>query len=665
MKQTIKKLSLIFLLSFFINVNAQIFINQEGYKTDLPKIFYTNFVANNFDVVEVETGSTFFSTNLQLINSNDPATGMTIRKGDFSSLNRNGNYFIRLNTNDTSYHFSINGNVFDNLYSKSLKSFYFQRCGSQLFFTHAGQYQRNTCHTGDAFFHSSTGQSGFKFSRGGWHDAGDYGKYIVNAGISVATLLMAYEYFPSYFNNDDLNIPESNNGIPDILDEAKYEVQWFLTMQDSDGAVYFKVTKEQFEPFVMPSQDSGMRYIYQKSTTATGDFIAVLARFYRVYKSYDSAFANTCLNAAINGWNWLSNQISIVPPGGFHNPPGTSTGEYGDNNDYDERLWAAAELFEATGDQSYKDYYEFNYNTAGLFNSTMGWQNVRTLAHITYLFSNQTNANSTIKSELRTSLNSYCLTLLNKVNTNGFGVSINPGEYFWGSNSQVLNNAVLFILSHTKNNNPDFLSAALTQMNYSVGSNAHNISFVTGCGKTYPMHPHHRPSEVDGIVEPIPGLIVGGPNQYLNDPVLQQHFNQNTPPALCYIDDVGSYASNEVAINWNAPLVFVSGYFKDYTITSVDEEKEHSPQGFYLEQNFPNPFNSSTRIEWFSPNGGFQKLQLFDSLGREIKTIAEGFFPSGLHSVLFTIGNELPSGIYCYRLTDGNSLQSKKMIYLK
>lgn len=665
MKPLTFRISLFTVLFFCIKIYSQVFINQAGYKTDLPKIFYTNLTANSFEVVEVETGNTFFNGNLQLVNSNDPATGMAIRKGDFTLLNRNGNYFIKLNTNDTSYHFPINQNVFDEIYRKSLKAFYFQRCGSQLLFTHAGQYQRNICHTGDAFFHSSTGQSGFKFSRGGWHDAGDYGKYIVNAGISTATLLMAYEYFPSLFGNDNLNIPESGNGTPDILDEAKYEVQWFLTMQDSDGAVYFKITKEQFEPFVMPSQDSGMRYLYQKSSTATADFIAVLARFYRVYKNYDAVFANTCLTAAINAWNWLSNQATIVPPGGFHNPPGTSTGEYGDNNDSDERLWAAAELFESTGEQSYKEYYEFNYNTSGLFNSTMGWQNVKSLAHITYLFSSQPDALPAIKSELQTSLNSYCLTLLNRVNTNGFGVSINPGEYSWGSNSQVLNNALLFILAYAKNNDSDFLTAALRQLDYVVGSNAHNISFVTGIGKKYPLHPHHRPSEADGITEPVPGLIAGGPNQYLNDPVLQQHFNQNTPPALCYIDDVGSYASNEIAINWNAPLVFVSGYFNSLSTTSVENHDNFSPQGFYLEQNFPNPFNSSTRINWYSPVNSWLKIQLFDSLGRELKTITENYFSAGFHSLLFTIDDELPSGVYCYRLSFSNSFIARKMIYLK
>jgi endoglucanase len=652
-------------------IYSQIFINQAGYKTNLPKIFYTNLFSNSFDIVEVETGNIFFTGSLQLVNNNDPATGMPIRKGDFTSLSRTGNYFIRVNSSDTSFHFMINENVYNDLYFKSLKAFYFQRCGSQLFFTHAGQYQRNSCHTADGFFHSSTGQSGFKFSRGGWHDAGDYGKYIVNAGISAATLLMAYEYFPAFFVADNLNIPESNNAIPDILDEVKYEIQWFLTMQDSDGAVYFKLTKEQFESFVMPSQDSGIRYIYQKSSTATANFAAVMARFYRVYKNYDSSFANLCLNSALNAWNWLSNQNSIVPPGGFHNPPGTATGEYGDNNDTDERFWAAAELFEATGEQSFKDYYDFNYNIGGLINSTMNWQNVRTLAHITYLFSNQPTADPIIKAQLLSSLNSYCSGLTTRSNTNGFGVTINPGEYYWGSNSQILNNAILLILAYNRNNNVSYLNTALQQLNYALGNNAHNFSFVTGVGKKYPLHPHHRPSEADGITEPIPGMIVGGPNQYLNDPVLQQYFNQNTPPALCYIDNVGSYASNEIAINWNAPLVFVSGYFKNLITTSVEEEINYLPEEIYLEQNFPNPFNSTTKIKYSIPLTPLSfgeelevKLIIYDILGNEVSTLLNEYKYPGSYELEFN-ADQFPSGVYYYKLTAGDKTKIRKMIHLK
>ncbi|MCX8057259.1 MAG: glycoside hydrolase family 9 protein [Ignavibacteria bacterium] len=671
MNKLVLSIYLFFMTSSFCL--SQVFVNQAGYKTFLPKYFYTNKNALSYQVIEKTTGQIVHSGQLTLINANDPATGMTIRKGDFSSFTGEGTYYIKLNTNDTSYHFQISSKVYEDVFKKSLKAFYFQRCGSQLFYTHAGIYQRNICHTGDGFFHSSTGQSGFKLSRGGWHDAGDYGKYIVNAGISTATLLMAYELFPSYFNSDSLNIPESGNGIPDILDEAKYEVQWFLTMQASDGAVYHKLTKEQFEAFVMPSQDSGMRYIYQKSSTATGNFIAVLARFYRLYKIYDSVFANQCLSAALNGWNWLSNQPSIVPPGGFKNPTGTQTGEYGDFSDSDERLWAAAELFDATGQQQFKDYFEFNYNLGGLINSTMNWQNVRTLAHLTYLFSKQPGKNNSVISQILNSLISYSNGLLNRRSVNGFGVTINPGEYYWGSNSQILNNGILLVLTYAKTNDNKYLSGAIEQFNYILGSNAHNLSFVTGVGKKYPMKPHHRPSEADGIIEPIPGFVVGGPNQYLDDPILQQNFNQNTPPALCYIDHLQSWASNEVAINWNAPLVFLSGFFNNFFLTNVEKEKEIIFD-FKLEQNFPNPFNSQTKIRFSINSTSDQelyrvKMKIINLLGEEIVTLIDEYKTKGNYEYIFDASNlsdeKFTSGVYFYQLQMNEKSITRKMIYLK
>ena len=134
---------------------------------------------------------------------------------------------------------------------------------------------------------------------GGWHDAGDYGKYVVNAGVSVGTLLMAYEYFPSKFGQDDLNIPESGNGIPDILDEVRYELEWLLKMQRSDGGVYHKLTREQFEGFVMPQIDNAPRYLYQVSSTATADFAAMMARAARVCLPFDPSFAQLCRAAAV------------------------------------------------------------------------------------------------------------------------------------------------------------------------------------------------------------------------------------------------------------------------------------------------------------------------------------------------------------------------------
>jgi len=205
------------------------------------------------------------------------------------------------------------------------------------------------------------------------------------------------------------------------------------------------------------------------------------------------------------------------------------------------------------------------------------------------------------------------------------------------------------------------------QLNYILGTNAHNISFITGVGTNSVMHPHHRPSVADGVVNPVPGLLATGPDQHLDDPILQSHFNSSTPPALCYIDDVGSYASNEIAINWNAPLVFVSGYFNGEGLTSVEDQGFNLvPDKFELNQNYPNPFNPDTKISWQTSVGSWQTLKIYDSLGKEVATLVDEYKPAGNYNVQFTTNNEqLSSGIYFYQLVAGDCVQTKKMMILK
>lgn len=647
---------------------AQVFINQVGYLNTSPKYVYCSSNADSFHIIEVSTDQIKFSGLLSLSIVNDVATGFSLSIGDFSSFQREGNYYIRTNLNEISYPFDISNNVFENLYRKSLKGFYFQRCGMILSSNYADGYSHPSCHNADAVFHSSTNQTGTILTTGGWHDAGDYGKYIVNAGITVGTLLMAYESFPQLFAYDDLNIPESGNGIPDLLDEVKYELLWFLKMQNPNGGVYFKVTREQFEPFVMPQNDPGTRYVYSISSTATADFAAVMARAYRLFASFDSNFANQCLNASKLAWSFLVANPAIVPSGGFKNPSGTATGEYGDSNDSDERLWAASELFQTTGEITYKSYFESHYSSGGIINSTMGWQNVKDLAQLTYLNSTQTNASSTVKTQIKNSLISYCNNLVNRSAINGFGVAINPGEYYWGSNSDILNKAILLIYAYDQTKNYNYYEVALNQLNYILGTNAHNLSFVTGVGSKSVMHPHHRPSASDGILNPVPGLLAGGPNQYLNDPLLQSLFNSSTPPALCYVDTVDSYASNEIAINWNAPLVFVSGYFSKSNLSSTEEQGMILPEKFNLEQNYPNPFNPSTKISWLSPVSSWQTLKVYDVLGNEVATLVDEYKPAGNYETEFnttSIKRQISSGVYFYQLKTENFIQTKKMILEK
>ncbi len=666
--------SAVCLLQFGIVFAQAVFVNQAGYLPDQSKFCYSVEGADSFYVADASTGSIKFRAAFTPGVTQDPATGLTTFIGDFTSFTEEGKFVIITSNSNTSYSFTIGDTAFESVYKAAMKGFYFQRCGTALTSEYAGVYARAVCHTHDAVYHSTTGKAGSVVETGGWHDAGDYGKYVVNAGITVGTLLLGYEMFPSKFKYDDLNIPESGNGIPDLLDEVRYELQWMLEMQDtSDGGVYFKVTPANFAGFIMPASDNSTRYLYQKSTTATGDFAAVMAQAGRIYEKFDTAFASKCLTAAELAWQYLAANPTIVPVGGFKNPAGTYTGEYGDGNDSDERLWAAAELYESTGLAVYENYFQSNYNKSGVFTSTMGWPNVADLAQIAYLTGKQAGADATVKSELLSALKKYCDALVSIASADGLNVSIIPSQYGWGSNSAVLNNAVLLVVGYSLSGTDSYYRTALQQLNYILGCNRLNISFVTGIGTSSPMNPHHRPSYADGIEAPIPGLLVGGPDEYLDDAVLKAHFTSSTPPARCYVDDWQSYASNEIAINWNAPLVFVAGYMNESPATPVRTSGPTVPTDYSLTQNYPNPFNPTTTIKFAVPGSGsqiqpgsgrFVVLAVYDIMGRLVKTLVSSRQTRGEHIVVFD-GRGLASGIYICRLYAGGTLITRKMMLLK
>jgi endoglucanase len=627
-------------------------VDQAGYMTGGRKIAVLTSYADSFQVVNAATRAIVFRGAVGFVSLGDPSTGLELYGADFSAVSAQGEYVLSTGVGDSSVQFSISDTVYQRVYRSSLKGFFFQRCGTQLPVSNAGPWWHAACHTAsDGMFHAVSESTGVALVAGGWHDAGDYGKYIVNAGISVGTLLMAYEYFPSQFSADNLQIPESGNGVPDILDEVRYELNWFFTMQASGGGVFFKVTKPQFEAFVMPNNDPGQRYIYRLSSTATGDFAAVMARAARIYKAFDTTFAVKCLQAASKAWGYLMAHPSLVPAGGFKNPAGTATGEYGDGDDSDERLWAAAELYLASGDTSAHAYFLANYASKGIITGAMSWPNVRTLAECTYLRGSIPGINGTVRGTIRQSLLNYCQTVLALRDNSGFRNALGAGEYYWGSNSQVLNNAVLLILGKHEGGAAEWEQAALEQLHYVLGVNAHGLSFVTGLGARSVLHPHHRPSGADGVVPPVPGLLAGGPNHNISDdPVLAARFTSSTPPALCYVDDQGSYASNEICINWNAPLVFVAGYFaQSGTSASLLPPAYGVPAEFQLSQNYPNPFNPTTVVRYQLPVASGVRLVIYDLLGREVAVLVDEMRDAGVHEVKFD-GTGFSSGAYFYRM---------------
>jgi endoglucanase len=351
----------------------------------------------------------------------------------------------------------------------------------------------------------------------------------------------------------------------------------------------------------------------------------------------------------------LQAHSSIVPPGGFVNPSGTGTGGYGDGDDSDERLWAAAEVYLATGDATAKSYFESNYASKGVITGTMNWGWVRPLAELTYLRGSRTGISPSIQTSIRQSLLTYCSSLQSLRDNSGFRSALNTGNYNWGSNSQALNNAVLLIVGAEEGGSALYKQSAIDQLHYVLGCNVIGQSFVTGLGAKHTMHPHHRPSASDGIVEPVPGLLSGGPDHSINDdPVLPTKFTSSTPPAQCYVDDQGSYASNEIAINWNAPLVFVAGYAAAIpSNTSVLTPVPTVPDGIKLNQNYPNPFNGQTTFSFTLKDSQNVQMTLVDVLGRTVVSRRFGVLSAGSHQFTLdasSLGKPIASGSYLYFL---------------
>ena len=558
-----KKLTVFALMLIINSLLAQVAINQVGYLPNATKQVYFSSEVNSFTVRDFLGGDVLFSGECELWKKNDPATKQTIYRGEFSDFSDPGRYYIQDNKGNRSPVFGIGYNVYDDLYQKSVKSFYIQRCGMNLDEKYAGKFAHPACHTNDGTFHASAGVEGHEDVTGGWHDAGDYGKYIVNGAYSVGVMLTGYEFYPKGFQSDELDIPESGNGIPDYLDECRYELEWFLKMQDIDDGLFHKATAAYFCGMdVKPQDHKDTRYIIQKTSTATADFAAVMAKAARVYNPYDRIFSIKCKNAAERAWKWLEKHPTIVPDGGYRNPEGINTGDYGDGNDLDERLWAAVELYITTGDEKYNQFYQEKIGDAPKFDELFSWNTVQNLAHINYLKLVDNKESKKTHNLVKKEFEKYCKALNSKIDDSGYRVVLGVGDYSWGSCQVALNSGFMLLVGADIFNDKHFLKAGFDQIHFNLGVNSMNMTYVTGMGTKYPKTVHNRGCSLTDNWEVFPGFLVGGPNQFLQDNSLKEHFTKDTPPAQCYLDIMESYASNEICINWNAILVVYAGYLK-------------------------------------------------------------------------------------------------------
>ncbi len=413
---------------------SSIRINQLGYRTDDTKVAAFVDIKTNistFDVVGSDGNVVgTFDLSSPVTNKNSKED---IRLGDFSSIKDGGTYTIKVG-NKESRPFEIGDDVYKKLTDDIFLMLYYQRCGTDLDEEICGEYAHAACHLEEAIIYGTDETIDVS---GGWHDAGDYGRYITPGAIAVADLLNVYSDFPEKCT-DDIGIPESGNGVPDVLDEARYELEWMLKMQTSDGGVYHKVTTAKFVGTEYPEENTEDLIVSPVSPTATGAFSAVMAKASRAYMGIDSEFADKCLQASINAYKWLEANPKAA---GFDNPEEISTGEYGDSNFGDEWFWAATELYLATEDEAYHSILKERKVQKGL-----GWINSGSYGALAYLSAPEYMQDADVVAKIMASLETDITELLEFSAEDMYSVALDKDGYVWGSNANVASNARMFML---------------------------------------------------------------------------------------------------------------------------------------------------------------------------------------------------------------------------
>ena len=511
-------------------------IDQVGYQPDSIKeaVFADLVGEREFTVVNADTGEVVYTgevtgekytKNVNEINS----------FGDFSAVKEPGRYYIACG-GVKSHVFEIEANVYDELIVDMVRMFYLQRCGCEVVddvFGHAA------CHTGIAKIYGTEDTIDVA---GGWHDAGDYGRYIVPAAKSVADLLYAYDTMEQPYN-DNMGIPESGNGIPDLLDEVRYELEWMLKMQAESGGVYHKVSCSVFPGYVMPEKEISQLFVTPVTTTATADFCGAMALAYEFYYDVDRDFAETCLAAAEKAWAFLEANPNLI----YENPASITTGSYEDSSDKDERYWAAAQMYRATKDAKYLTALEGMATKNGL-----DWSNVGDYGNIAILTMEGVDKESQIYAKAYKAVMDQAERFAKTSASNVYGTA--NSSFNWGSNMTVSDYGVILGLAYELTGEEKYFDAAESNLHYLLGTNPVDYCFVTGYGTVSPQNPHHRPSMA--LKQAMPGMLVGGVNTGLDDATAKAQL-KDKPINKRYLDHKESYSTNEITIYWNSPCIYL------------------------------------------------------------------------------------------------------------
>jgi len=495
-----------------------------------------------FAVRRASDGATVFEGECSAVADVAEADGGgAVRVADFSEVREAGTYFLEFSGGTRSAVFEISETAWNAPYKLVTRAMYLWRCGCGVSGVWKGEtYAHGPCHLEDGYLDHAGGPAGARRpSHGGWHDAGDYNKYTVNAGVTVGLMFKAWEHFPERIGPVGLELPESGNGVPDLLNELRYELDWLLTMPFDDGRVSHKISAPDFSYFGPPDHDPDRRYFCPWGTAATATFVAMAALAARHFRPIDAEFAGRCLAAARKSWGVLLAHPERVDA----DQSAFKTGPYG-TVETSHRLWAAAELWETGGEPEVLAWFERNAAaTEFTFHGPM-WQEVTDLALGTYLESSRTDArHPALVERLEASLARRAAEIVAEAERHPYGRPLGSAKesWFWGDNGSVAAQTYLLHLQDRRSPDPRLRGAAHDALSFLFGRNVHGRSYVTGLSYHPPEHPHDRRGGA------WPGHLVGGP----------------WPDARQWFDEQGDFRTNEIAINWNASLIYALAAFVD------------------------------------------------------------------------------------------------------
>ncbi|MCK9181701.1 MAG: glycoside hydrolase family 9 protein [Fibrobacteraceae bacterium] len=519
-------------------VPAAIHYNHIGYASNaVKKILVTNSEATQFLLLD-SNGKKVFGGVL-VDNGFWAMTGESVKFGDFSNFTKPGTYSLWISDSLQTKAFQINDSWTRSQFDATLKGFYYQRSGVALDPKVAGKWARPAALLDDHLrFFPGMNRQGTWNAHGGWYDAGDYGKYIVNGGFALASLMFTQELFADKIKASGL------------LDEIRFELEWFLKMQDSDGGVFFKVGATHWDAYTeSPSRTKFERFVIEKSTASSLNFAAALAQAHLVYQKVDPKFAERCLVSAKRAYEWAIQNPSVAYPS-----EGGGTGLYDDTNFDDEFFWARAMLFRETGDPSLLKQLQLDAENE---RATLGtdWPVTQNFGWFALALQNRDMG---LKKMAREKLEKVTVEILKNLEGNPYRVT--QESFYWGSNGSFASIAMTAAFVNSWKKDEALKNAVDETLDYIYGRNPVNVSFVTGSAWSSPKHPHHRLSAGDTIDDPVPGLLVGGINVNREDDINKVRYGVKYPrtePGFSYVDLLPAYSVNEICINWQAALVFI------------------------------------------------------------------------------------------------------------